>query len=557
MLMSKSLVKLLETWDKELLPGLDGDLIRDELPLVLFQALSRTLQRQRTNGFWGRTDSPEETAYSLLAIATLASLPFVRPVDEDIENAIRKGRAALESLTGAVSTAEYLWIEKVTYSSPILCETYILAALNATNKLDKPVYKNQPTDVINMKKVKKFLPFYQKLLTIGTLPAWRIRISLMEGCLFAPFLSKVRFQVFPARSTDNFEEKYWDNIRFTWCCVNSIDLTFASADFIVQWMTISYLNYQGDEYMEAVVGTRFSHDWDAVRAVIEDVFKPEASWTDLKGSNHATSNGTLSNGHTGNGVVSNGAKHNATTGEGAVINSVMNGAYTNGGSIDNEAQAKAISNDSAVNNGVESEAITNDDAVNNGVESEAITNGATISNGVESKAITNGATISNGVESESITNGATTNGATTNGATITNGVVSNGTTTDKFHKRVDSKLDVETTNEATSDEQDLQEIRRVLTLLNDWTFTHPQVLKASPYQLKETKHEMKMWILGHLIQAEDSVRLARQKSYMPFETPTSNFYNWVTHVSADHTSVSHSRYPPLDFLALSRTDCLT
>jgi hypothetical protein len=286
--------------------------------------------------------------------------------------------------------------------------------------------------------------------------------------------------------------------------------------------------------------------------VSEDVFKPEASWTDLKGSNHATSNGTLSNGHTGNGVVSNGAKHNATTGEGAVINSVMNGAYTNGGSIDNEAQAKAISNDSAVNNGVESEAITNDDAVNNGVESEAITNGATISNGVESKAITNGATISNGVESESITNG-----ATTNGATITNGVVSNGTTTDKFHKRVDSKLDVETTNEATSDEQDLQEIRRVLTLLNDWTFTHPQVLKASPYQLKETKHEMKMWILGHLIQAEDSVRLARQKSYMPFETPTSNFYNWVTHVSADHTSVSHSRYPPLDFLALSRTDCLT
>ena len=109
-----------------------------------------------------------------------------------------------------------------------------------------------------------------------------------------------------------------------------------------------------------------------------------------------------------------------------------------------------------------------------------------------------------------------------------------------MHKRVNSKLDFETTSEPTPDELDLQEIRRVLTLLNDWTFTHPQVLKASPYQLKETKHEMKMWILGHLIQAEDSVRLARQKSFMPFETPTSNFYNWVSHVSADHTSVSHS-----------------
>jgi hypothetical protein len=492
MLMSNSLVKLLEMWDKGLFPRLDGALIRDELPLMLFQALSRTLQRQRASGFWGRVDSPEETAYSLLAIAALTSLPFVRPVDEDIENAIRKGRAALESLTMAVSTAEYLWIEKVTYSSPILCETYILAALNATNYLSKPVYRNQLTDQVNMKKVNKFLPFYQKLLTIGKLPAWRIRLSLIEGCLFAPFLSKVRFQVFPARSTDNFEEKYWDNIRFTWCCTNSIDLTFASADFIVQWMTISYLNYQGDEYMEAVVGTRFSHNWEAVRAVIEDVFKPEVSWTDLKGSNHAATNGTLCNGHTCDGVVSNGATHHITTSNGVVKNGFVNVAGTNGASIDEEARVDTKIMDGAAENGIESEALAN-------------------------------------------------------GATITNGAMSNGSTSENSHKRVDSKLDADTIDEATSDELDLQEIRRVLTRLNDWTFTHPQVLKASPYQLKETKHEMKMWILGHLIQADDSVRLARQKSYMPFETPTSNFYNWVSHVSADHTSVS--KYYPLTLMS--------
>ena len=525
MLMSQSLVKLLEMWDKGLLPGLDGDLIRDELPLVLFQALSRTLQRQRASGFWGRTDSPEETAYSLLAVAALASLPFVRPVDEDIENAIRKGRSALDSFTGAISGAEYLWIEKVTYSSPILCETYILAALNATNQLEKPVYRKQPTDLINMKKVNKFLPFYQKLLTIGTLPAWRIRISLMEGCLFAPFLSKVRYQVFPARSTDNFEEKYWDNIRFTWCCVNSIDLTFASADYIVQWMTISYLNYQGDEYMEAVVGTRFSHNWDAVRVVIEDVFKPEPSWTDYKASIKAKSNGILTNGHASSGVASNGTTHNATTSEGAATNGISNGAATNGISngasahgppFDNEAKANSTPNDESLSNGVESEATTKHGVVSNDVEVEA-----------------------------------STNGTTTNGDATTN-----GTTTDASHRRVDSKLDVEVdaTNGATIDELDLQEIRRVLTLLNDWTFTHSQVLRASPYQLKETKHEMKMWILGHLIQAEDSVRLARQKTYMPFETPTSNFYNWVSHVSADHTSVSHFH----SFLvALPRTGRLT
>jgi hypothetical protein len=580
MLMSQSLMKLLEMWDKEILPGLNGDLIHDELPLVLFQALSRTLQRQRASGFWGRTDSPEETAYSLLAIAALSSLPFIGPLDEDIQNAIHKGRAALESLTGAVSTAEYLWIEKVTYSSPILCETYILAALHATAQLEKHVFRHQPTEVMNMKKVNKFLPFYQKLLTIGALPAWRIRISLMEGCLFTPFLSKVRYQVFPARSTDNFEEKYWDNIRFTWCCVNSIDLTFASADFIVQWMTISYLNYQGDEYMEAIVGTRFSHNWEAVRAVIEDVFKPEASWADLKASNGAKRNGTLTNGHNGNSVVGNGAADHATTNGEVATNGVINGTThdaVNNGEVSTNGVVNGITHETSKTEEVSiNDAMnrTTHDAVNSGdlplngvmsgttheapeteeVVTNNVMNGTThnaannenavidsVMNGVSSNSqaigfeakdntITKNGTISNGFESE----------AAINGATINNNATINGTTSNKSLKRVDSKLDMEATNGATSDDLDLQEIRRVLTLLNDWTFTHPQVLKASPYQLKETKHEMKMWFLGHLIQAEDSVRLARQKTYMPFETPTSNFYNWVTHVSADHTSVSRT-----------------
>jgi hypothetical protein len=567
MLMSKSLVTLLEMWGKGLLPGLDHGLVRDELPLVLFQALSRTLQRQRASGFWGRSDSPEETAYSLLAIAALASLPFVRPVDEEIENAIRKGRAALESLTGVVSAAEYLWIEKVTYSSPILCEAYVLAALNRTRDRDKPVYNNQLTDQINMTKVNKFLPFYQKLLTIGTLPAWRIRISLMEGCLFAPFLHKVRYQVFPARSTDKFEEKYWDNIRFTWCCVNSIDLTFASADFIVQWMTISYLNYQGDEYMEAIVGTRFSHNWDAVRAVIEDVFKPEASWTDFKLSNHAKSNGTSNSGHVSNrslskeatngatraeGTVANGAINGATNGEGTVTNGVINGAANGEGTVTNgegtvtNGEGTVTNGEGTVTNGVIDGVANDEDTITDSAIKGASTTGTSIDDGTQHNEILNDATVRNGVESE----------VTTNGATITNGCVSHGSTRDKHHTPVDSKLDFESTNDPTTDEIDLQEIRRVLTRLNEWTFTHPQVVKASAYQLKETKHEMKMWILGHLIQAEDSVRLARQKTYMPFETPTSNFYNWVSHVSADHTSVSHSRSLPFASEFRDVTDCL-
>jgi hypothetical protein len=94
--------------------------------------------------------------------------------------------------------------------------------------------------------------------------------------------------------------------------------------------------------------------------------------------------------------------------------------------------------------------------------------------------------------------------------------------------------------DSAQDEKDLQEIRRVLTLLHDWTFTHPRIVQASPYHLNETRHEMKMWILGHLIQAQDSHRLAHQSTYLPFKSPTSYFYHWVSHGSADHTSVGYS-----------------
>jgi hypothetical protein len=445
MLMSQSFVDLLQLWDKDCLPNIDNELVRDHIPLLLFQALSRTLQSQHPSGFWGRNDSGEETAYALLTIAALSVLPFARPLEEEIGIAIHNGRRALRVHLESKTGFEHLWIEKISYGSPTLHQAYILAALNATSKLTRPTWNRLTIEPVNMAKVAKFVPFYQNLLTVGALPAWRIRISLMEGCLFGPLVSKVRFEVFPPRSLGDKEETYWDNIRFTWCCVNSINLTFASADFIVNWMTISYINYQADEYMEAVVATRFSHDWDAVAALIEDAFIFEGSEIDPR-------------------------------------------------------QTVRLRKDT----GCETSPKIGD-----------------------------------------------TLGITKNGYPTTPGSESPQTEKDQKFQ----------------DEVDLQEIRRVFQRLNEWTFTHPQVVKASLYHLKETKHEMKMWMLGHLIQAIDSRRLAYQRTYLPFETPTTNFHHWVSHVSADHTSVRSSSlqvdliirqvcHGDFRFLAQSRLQCL-
>ena len=418
--MSQALMSLLRAYEKSQIAEIDADLVQSSIPLALFQALSRTLQLQNADGSWGSPSSKERTAYSLLTIAAVNSMPAARYVEQEIVTAMERGRLALKQLVQTDASPEYLWIEKVTYSSTNLNTAYILAALNVTSPPVISLSSKLATDVIDIEKVEKFVPFYNKLLTIGTLPAWRIRLGLIEGCLFGPLLKKVRFEVFPARDLGGKEETYWDNIRFTWCCVNNLNCTFASADFLVNWMTISYLNYQADEYMEAVVATRFSHDWESVHRLIDEVYSWEDSWARVE------------------------QQSASTTGPRAklLLKEPTTPTHQTIGSVDAQLTPP--------------ESVTEEDVK----------------------------------------------------------------------------------QQPTQDEVDLQEIRRVLKLLDDWTFTHPQIIKASEYHRKETKHEMKMWIKGHLIQAEDSHRLAHQKTYLPFETPTSNFYHWVSHVSADHTSVS-------------------
>ena len=497
MLMSQAFMSLLRSHDRGELTALDTSLVCDCIPLALFQALSRTLQLQNEDGSWSSPPCREVTAYSLLTIAAIATMPFAYHVEREIVTAIDIGRTALVQLVASDISPEYLWIEKVAYSSMVLNETYVLAALSLTStptvRLDSAV----GSDTIEIKKVEKFVPFYQKLLTIGTLPAWRIRISLLEGCLFGPLLRKVRFEVFPARDLGGKEETYWDNIRFTWCCVNNLDCTFASAEFLVNWMTISYLNYQADEYMEAVVATRFSHDWDAVHRLIDDVYNweepaPESDQEHPPGCGNMADNTD----HAINAILNDDDKSFTHSAPERTLLDPERG----------DEQCPIIAS--------KPESVQTQDP--DEIYRSQIPVSATFLAGCSKVPDCQD-------ESKLETPKTPPTQAATWGQQLT---------------PPESCKDADAEQKLTQDEIDLGEIRRVLELLDKWTFTHPRVIKASKYHLKETKHEMKMWIRGHLIQAEDSHRLAHQKTLLPFETPASNFYQWVSHVSADHTSVS-------------------
>jgi hypothetical protein len=87
---------------------------------------------QRPDGAWGSLGPFEETAYAVLTLVSLLSLPLPASLSRKAILAIETGRAFL--LTRGDAHCEFLWIEKITYGSKHLMDTYVLTALNASSE---------------------------------------------------------------------------------------------------------------------------------------------------------------------------------------------------------------------------------------------------------------------------------------------------------------------------------------------------------------------------------------------------------------------------------------
>jgi len=130
MLMARSLSELLCECSAGRLPQVASSLLDEKVVPVLLSCLTRTLQTQQSGGSWGSIGPREETAYAILTLLSLLSLPFAQPARSEIIRSLQQGRKSLSSLEGR--KPEYLWIEKVTYGSRYLAETYVVAAMFAS-----------------------------------------------------------------------------------------------------------------------------------------------------------------------------------------------------------------------------------------------------------------------------------------------------------------------------------------------------------------------------------------------------------------------------------------
>ena len=289
MLLAQALMRLLSLWDSGALGGELEDLIRNRLPVILTQILVRTLCDLDQS----QSQSSEASAYAVLTLTYISSLPWLSTLETQISDAIGWGKRIVRDAVIAATQPEYLWVEKVTYSSSILSETYCLAASKAQASSHAWGEAVQSLADIPIKQLTKFTHFFSQLPLFSKGPQWKLQASLIEGYLFYPQLKSISLDIFPRK--DMAKDEYLEYIPLTWTACNNNQKTPMNANFLWDMMVISMLNYQADEYMEAVIGGKFANDLISVKRLIHHLC--ETTSTSSSDSNTSSdSNGDKPNG---------------------------------------------------------------------------------------------------------------------------------------------------------------------------------------------------------------------------------------------------------------------
>ncbi|KAI1136024.1 Ent-kaurene synthase [Hypoxylon sp. FL0543] len=248
--------------------------LRNQIPLVSVKILVRTMHLQRNDGSWDGIC--ETTAYAVLTLSWLFRLPWCRQIfSEEIMSRIHNGKRFLHSHRDRWAIGNYLWIEKTTYASNILAESYCLAAVFVS------------IDVHAQCQLGAFHPFTSGLLDPSLRAMRKAKELLRRVPLFcgvspqvlnaAEFLAchelnnlhEHRLEIFPR--TGMGEDRYLTFIPLTWMACDILQGGPMCHSVLREMTFLSMLNYQLDEYMEIVIENKFKGDLNAVKRVIYEL----------------------------------------------------------------------------------------------------------------------------------------------------------------------------------------------------------------------------------------------------------------------------------------------
>ncbi|KAJ6468469.1 Ent-kaurene synthase [Mycena sanguinolenta] len=274
LLIAQSLCKFLSLFNQGHITEAPEIIVQTKAPIALFQILIRILQGQKSDGSWG---SCEETAYALLALSNLASLPFISIMRDTIQTAVHSGRDFLQlSFTDKQDTRDEicLWIDKVNYRIPLVSYSYVLAALGATAA---PIPDSSPKFgeldrliLIPTKRVQGFLHFYRKMPLFRDCKDWQLSAYIAEGYLYIPILEEVRKSVFGREGMG--EEPYMEYIPFSWTSANSRTNNYSCPMSSFVLMTISLINFQVDEFFDSMVRDHGTAAQPTLRRAFDEIF---------------------------------------------------------------------------------------------------------------------------------------------------------------------------------------------------------------------------------------------------------------------------------------------
>lgn len=199
------------------------------------------------------------------------------------------------------------WVEKVSFSSPLLTETYRLAALKASTIL--PVHRVGSSLREDTSVIPKLAKLWLRTPLFSATPEWEIRASTVLGTLFRPIVQEHRLSVFTRKGVE--EDKYFDVIPLAWPTWNNCTRTFAPSVFLFEGMMAALLNYQVDKFMEAVAGINYAENIPELRRLIDDVISSISRESCVGSVSEALCNGSAINGV--NGSSTNGSRMTGET----------------------------------------------------------------------------------------------------------------------------------------------------------------------------------------------------------------------------------------------------
>lgn len=257
MLLAEAFVDLLQLWDKGTLKLQPEHLLRDFIPVILIQILNRTLLTQSYEGGRSTHESPEISAYAILTLVAVSTLPWFDLLETEIQSALEAGWRFLSLSQHEWTKPSYIWIEKVTYGSSNLSEAYCLAAMNARKP---PVaWSDRVKNLVHISagSIGKVCEFLSSLKVYQDEAIWKLRASALEGLAFLPRLKTAGDNILKGQK--GTKKEYFNYIPITWATVNNVKEAFMCADLLLEMMVLTVCNFRVDEYMENVV-VSFMHD---------------------------------------------------------------------------------------------------------------------------------------------------------------------------------------------------------------------------------------------------------------------------------------------------------